>query len=1013
MPNLCPGILPLFRSGQRLLCLCAVLLIPRFLFAQPTITSFAPLTGSVGTTVTINGTNFSTTPSSNIVRFGTVTAPVTSATSTSLTVLSPTGASYLPLTVTSGGLTAYSYYPFSTTFNGATQFSASSFSGATTFPAGSGPLGMTAMDFDGDGLTDLAVANGNDNTVTMYLNASTSGVPNLIEQTPMNAPSGYYPQSLATGDLDGDGKPDMVMINSNLPDVIVYQNVSTVGHLTMTQLPPLAETGYGDNWVAIGDLNGDGKPEIVVAELSSSTLAIFPNTSSVGSISFGTPITVYLPSAYKPYAVAIADLDGDGKPDLAFTDLDNALFSVCRNTTATTGGTISFATHVDFAAGNNPQGLAIGDLDNDGRSDIVVANNSDNTLSIYRNTGAAGSISFATTTQVTGQGPWTVQIADMNGDGKLDVVGVSNGSSNISIHQNTGSGPGTITLTANVDYASSYAPADVRLVDIDGNGTPDIAALNQSDIAGDGNGDISVFLNQSPGAPAITSFSPIAGTSGTLVTITGSNFTGATAVNFGGVAATSFMVVNSTTVTAIVGSGATGVVSVVTPNGTASKQTFTYGIPAGPPTITGFQPTTGTYGTSVTIQGTNLLQVSTVTFGNQSALSYSALNDSVLVAVIGAGATGDIYLTSPGGNDTSASAFTYIQPPALTITGFAPTSGPSGTAVTITGTGFLTTPSVTFGGVPASRVNVMSDSVIVAYVNSGASGNVDVSAFNGADSLAAFTYIVITPPSYPALTSFSPHSAATGATITIDGQNLSSVTNVSFGGTAAASFQIVSDSVILAVVGDGSSGVLQISNANTAVSLPNFAYVSDSGTTTGSFQLVTFTASLQGTTPLLQWSTVYDAGISFYAVERGVDGNNFNTIATVKSTDAGGLGASYSYIDSFPNAGVNYYRIKAQDTTAAYSYSTILSVQLLNISMPVYPNPVKYGFFLVDLPSITKPSVFRLTSMAGIVVQTLSVPAGVSQQRIDVPNLVQGAYQLSWTDGTKTSYQTILVLYNK
>src|ERR1700761_4908728 len=124
MPNLYPGILLHVRSGQRLMFLCAVLFFPLLIFAQPSISSVSPLSGPVGTTVTINGTNFNTTPSANIVRFGTVTAPVTSASTTSLTVTVPTGTSYQPITVTTGGLTAYSYKPFSVTFNDPGQFTA-------------------------------------------------------------------------------------------------------------------------------------------------------------------------------------------------------------------------------------------------------------------------------------------------------------------------------------------------------------------------------------------------------------------------------------------------------------------------------------------------------------------------------------------------------------------------------------------------------------------------------------------------------------------------------------------------------------------------------------------------------------------------------------------------------------------------------------------------------------------------------------------------------------------------
>ena len=86
------------------------------LFAQPTISSFVPTSGPAGTTVMITGTNFSTTPASNIVYFGAVQANVSFSSTTSLTVIVPSGITYQPITVTTNGLTAYTAQPFNTTF---------------------------------------------------------------------------------------------------------------------------------------------------------------------------------------------------------------------------------------------------------------------------------------------------------------------------------------------------------------------------------------------------------------------------------------------------------------------------------------------------------------------------------------------------------------------------------------------------------------------------------------------------------------------------------------------------------------------------------------------------------------------------------------------------------------------------------------------------------------------------------------------------------------------------------
>jgi hypothetical protein len=143
----------------------------------PTINSFSPTSGPIGTSVTITGTNFSTTAASNIVYFGAVRATVTSATSTSLSVTVPTGATYAPITVTnaSTAVTAYSSKPFIVTFNTSQSLSASSFSTKVDFTAGLAPWNVALGDIDGDGKPDLASANGNGSTVSVYRNTSASG----------------------------------------------------------------------------------------------------------------------------------------------------------------------------------------------------------------------------------------------------------------------------------------------------------------------------------------------------------------------------------------------------------------------------------------------------------------------------------------------------------------------------------------------------------------------------------------------------------------------------------------------------------------------------------------------------------------------------------------------------------------------------------------------------------------------------------------------------------------------
>ena len=169
--------------------------------------------------------------------------------------------------------------------------------------------------------------------------------------------------------------------------------------------------------------------------------------------------------------------------------------------------------------------------------------------------------------------------------------------------------------------------------------------------------------------PAITVFSPTSATSGGSIIITGANFTGATAVNFGGTAAASFTVNSATQITAVLGGGDTGNITVVTPGGIVTSSgvfTFLY-----KPVINAFSPTTATSGSSVIILGQYLTGTTSVTFGDTPARSFSIDSDYQITAIIENGSTGSVSITSPGGT-SSLAGFTFSSAtatsPAITNT---------------------------------------------------------------------------------------------------------------------------------------------------------------------------------------------------------------------------------------------------------------------------------------------------------------------------------------------------------
>ena len=192
-------MLKLYPRGE--LLLVVTLLLPCFVFAQPVVNAVAPLYGPVNSTVTIAGSNFSSSTSGNIVWFGSVQVPVTAATTTSLTVTVPTGISYAPITVTTAGLTSVPFNPFITTFSDTGQFTPSAFATRTDINTGNGPQSICSIDLDGDGKPDLIIADGDSNIVSVYRNTSTPGAISFVEQASYVMGANDYPIGVAAGDL--------------------------------------------------------------------------------------------------------------------------------------------------------------------------------------------------------------------------------------------------------------------------------------------------------------------------------------------------------------------------------------------------------------------------------------------------------------------------------------------------------------------------------------------------------------------------------------------------------------------------------------------------------------------------------------------------------------------------------------------------------------------------------------------------------------------------------------------
>ncbi|WP_055550440.1 IPT/TIG domain-containing protein [Streptomyces sp. NBRC 110028] len=315
-------------------------------------------------------------------------------------------------------------------------------------------------------------------------------------------------------------------------------------------------------------------------------------------------------------------------------------------------------------------------------------------------------------------------------------------------------------------------------------------------------------------APTLTSLSPASGpaSGGNTVTINGANLTGATSVKFG--ANTATILTNTATqitVIAPAGTGAVGV-TVTTPGGTSNALVYTYTTVVAP-TLTSLSPASGptSGGNTVTINGTNLTGATQVLFGlNPATILTNTATQITVSAPAGAPSSVNVTVTTAGGISNPLPYF-YIAAP--TVSDVSPHLGPAtgGNTVTIFGSNLTLTSAVSFGGNPATAINVISDSQLTATAPPG-SGTVTVTVTTpGGTSTAGTGNPYYTYLGAPVLTSLNPsHGSDTGGdVIVLNGSNLTYTDAVTFGGVPA-SFSAISDTQVIATSPAGAPGTVNV-----------------------------------------------------------------------------------------------------------------------------------------------------------------------------------------------------------
>ncbi len=349
----------------------------------------------------------------------------------------------------------------------------------TAYPTDAGPHAVATGDLNGDGYPDIVTANRDSTTVTVLMNNG-----NGTFAAGVNYQAGSLPGSVVIGDFNGDGHPDIVVANGckdRTVSILLNKGDGTFG-------PPQAyQVNYTPSALAVGDLNGNGHLDLVVLNGWNHATILFGNGD--GTFTKGPTYTV----GKNPYRVAIGDLNHDGYPDLVTLNTLDATITVLMNR-----GDGTFAPGVSYAVNAKPTALAVGDFTDNGYPDIAVASagataQSNGTVKILLNKGDG---TFAPGVDyMVGKAPAAIGMGDFNMDGFTDLAVTNVGSNTVELLLNKGDGtfaPGPLYPVDSELYA-------LAVDDFNVDGLPDLA------VASTYSHTVTVLLTQSlPPALSIT-----------------------------------------------------------------------------------------------------------------------------------------------------------------------------------------------------------------------------------------------------------------------------------------------------------------------------------------------------------------------------------------------------------------------------------------------------------------------------------------------------------------------------
>ncbi|MCB9938905.1 MAG: VCBS repeat-containing protein [Planctomycetaceae bacterium] len=350
-----------------------------------------------------------------------------------------------------------------------------------SFPlGGSRVVRVVATDVDQDGLQDLVTANIGSSDISILLGTSNREF-QIAKRVWLGA--SVYPVDVVASDLDLDGHMDLAALSRFQGDISVSMGKGDLEFTRVGSFGGSPNTTQHPGRMAAVDLDQNGTKDLLVTNDSIATAFLATRGGE-----FGFPLVDSLPSGESPVAVAVADFNSDGIPDVATATRDGVAVAFGGG-----GGSFGDVLHLKMPLSVGTQDIAAIDLNHDMRMDLVVVQGERDSVSIYLGYGDGRFSEEMSNWLTKGHRPQSFALADYDDDGNVDIVTANSRSDNASLL--LGNGDGSFQPERIIDFGEINAPQRVIAADFNGDGAIDLAALSGAS----SDNDVSVVLNDGVG----------------------------------------------------------------------------------------------------------------------------------------------------------------------------------------------------------------------------------------------------------------------------------------------------------------------------------------------------------------------------------------------------------------------------------------------------------------------------------------------------------------------------------